>query len=141
MKGKRWKIKNRSESYEHKHRPIFLFCFVCFSFCFGLFVCFLFCVVLFCFLFCFVLFFKPLKIVQVYQNGQFFTEKNHSILRLEKIRKTDFAPSEKYSSYATGLTWAQTCCPDSNILVTCCRWRVFCGAGRSSVRTPGKPPY
>ena len=44
---------------------------------------------------------KPLKCVLVYQNGYFLPGK--SISRREKIRQNDFAPSEKYSSYAPAI--------------------------------------
>ena len=51
----------------------------------------------FFFFFCFSLF-KTTKIFLVYQNGNFLPGKRNS--RGEKIRKNDFAPSEKNSCYA-----------------------------------------
>ena len=57
----------------------------------------------FFFLFCFLAFhfLKPLKFVWVYKNGQFLPGKI-IVHAGKKIRKSDFAPSEKYPSYAPG---------------------------------------
>ena len=44
-------------------------------------------------------YFETTEIGGVYQNGNFYQEKN--ISRWEKMKKCDFAASEKYSSYAT----------------------------------------
>ena len=56
--------------------------------------------VLFCFcFFAFHFFLKPLKFVWVYQKGNFYLEK--ACHAGKKIRQSDFAPSKKYSSYAT----------------------------------------
>ena len=55
------------------------------------------------FFFFFFFFFSPLKTTDICffwsnKNGNFLPGKN--ILRREKIRKNDFAPSEKYACYA-----------------------------------------
>ena len=49
-------------------------------------------------------FLKLLNFVWGLPKWAIFVGKKH-ISRLEKIRKSDFAPSEKYSSYATALAW------------------------------------
>ena len=73
----------------------FFFFLICFC------VCFLFCFVLFCFVFFFCLsLFETTEICFGSTKMNNFTRKNHISPR-EKIRKSDFAPSEKYSSYAS----------------------------------------
>ena len=79
-----------------------LFCFFVFVFFFLFFVLFLFCFVLFCFVFFFAFHFRKRRefvfLGVSNKNGNFLPGKN--ISRREKIRKNDFAPSEKYACYA-----------------------------------------
>ena len=57
--------------------------------------------VLFLFLFLLFTFQNHWNLFRVYQNGNFLSGK--SISHREKIRKNDFAPSEKFSSYAPAI--------------------------------------
>ena len=74
---------------------LFLFCFVC------LFVC-LFVLCLFLFYFVFSFHFSKPEIVLGLPKWEFPTGKKHFTLE-KKFRKNEFAPSEKYSSYAPGV--------------------------------------
>ena len=79
------KLKMEGERYENEQRTSFLFVFVFCLFC--LFVCLFFCLSLF----------ETTEICLGSTKMDNFPGKNH-ISCLEKIRKPDFAPSEKYSS-------------------------------------------
>ena len=99
MEQKIWKIKKlKVENIKWKEEKLqneegTLFCL----FVFGLFF-------VFCFFFFAFHFSKPLKFVWGLPKWEFSAGKNH-FMPGKKIRKKDFAPSEKYSSYAPGHTW------------------------------------
>ena len=94
------KIENGKGKVTKGGEDFVLFCFVfvfCFLFCF----CFvLFCFCLFVCLFLLFTFQNDWGLFWVYQNGNFLPGK--SVCAGEKIRKNDFAPSEKYGCYAPG---------------------------------------
>ena len=99
-KGKVENWKWKGKSYKMRRGLfLFFFCFLfcCFCFCFLGF--FLFCFVLFCFFWLFT-FQNHCYLFWVFQNLNFLPGKSIS-RREKKFRKNDFAPSEKYSSYAS----------------------------------------
>ena len=126
-RGENWEEKKVGKLQNEERTFVFvLFCFVLF-FCFFFVFCFLFFFVLFCFvlfvclffffffvfsffvlfLFCFVLFcfcFSLLKTTKICFGSTkmliFYREKSFNAGK--KIRKNDFAPSEKYACYAPG---------------------------------------